>query len=193
MQANQLTTYSRLGLTISSPDEAVVLKLATLAMAVDAAPATSSVPAIGEYWPGQGGVYVGIRHYPDGPHHLIVGTEDVGKFAWGEYGTETGATSRNHGILNTTTLLKAGGSFPAAEAAANYTADGHHDFGLPSIGELNQVWQYVPDLITEGAYWSSSQFSADLAYNMGFADGWLSYYGKGNGRLVRPVRRLPIH
>ena len=193
MQANQLTTYSRLGLTISSPDEAVVLKLATLAMTVDAAPVTSSVPAIGEYWPGQGGVYVGIRHYPDGPHHLIVGTEDVGKFAWGEYGTETGATSRTHGILNTTTLLEADGSFPAAEAAANYTADGHHDFGLPSIGELNQVWQYVPDLITEGAYWSSSQRSANYAFSLLFGGGSQNSSGKYTELRVRPVRRLPIH
>ncbi|TWC17134.1 hypothetical protein FBY06_11818 [Pseudomonas sp. SJZ085] len=193
MQANQLTTYSRLGLTISSPDEAVVLKLATLAMAVDAAPATSSVPAIGEYWPGQGGVYVGIRHYPDGPHHLIVGTEDLGRFAWGECGTDTGATSRTHGILNTNTLLEAGGSFPAAEAAANYTSDGHSDFCLPSIGELNQVWQYVPDLITEGYYWSSSQRSASCAVSLDFVDGYQSNTGKDGELRVRPVRRLPIH
>ncbi|WLH10344.1 DUF1566 domain-containing protein [Pseudomonas hefeiensis] len=193
MQATQLTTYTRGDLMISSPDEAVVLKLATLALSVNTAPTDIATPNIGEYWPGQGGVYVGIRHYPDGPHHLIVGTEDLGRFAWGEYGTETGATSRTHGILNTTTLLEADGSFPAAEAAANYTADGHHDYGLPSIGELNQVWQCAPDLITEGAYWSSSQRSANYAFFMDFDDGDQSISGKSLELRVRPVRRLPIH
>lgn len=51
MRSNELTTYTSGDLTISSPDEGVVLKLATLAIAAAPTIAASGIPAIGEYWP----------------------------------------------------------------------------------------------------------------------------------------------
>lgn len=59
MRPNELTTYTSGDLTISSPDEGVVLKLATLAIAAPTI-AASGIPAIGEYWPGEGGVNGGL-------------------------------------------------------------------------------------------------------------------------------------
>lgn len=150
-------------------------------------------PAIGEYWVGQGGFYGGIQQGDDGQlYHKIFAATDIGRFAWGEYGTETGAISKINGVLNTCTLRDAKGSFPAAEAASNYTADGHHDFVLPSIAELLHACHHISDSFAKEAYWSSSQSSAYLAFFMDFGDGWISSCGKSFERLVRPVRSLPI-
>ena len=163
-----------------------------------AVPATPSgdlltPPAIGEYWAGQGGIYSGIQQDQDGQlYHKIFADSDVGSFAWGEYGTETGTTNKVNGVLNTTTLRDTEGSFPAAEAASNYTADGHHDFVLPSIAELNHAWAFIPDSFAKEAYWSSSQRSANYAFYMYFDVGYQDIFVKLNELRVRPVRRLPI-
>ena len=150
-------------------------------------------PAIGQIWPGQGGIYAGLRQYPEGLCHVIFATEDVpGRHEWGPYGEKVnGSDSRTDGRANTEILLAREGQHPAAIAAAAYTADGHADFSLPSIGELHHVWQFAPEsFATDWYYWSSSQYSADLAYLMDFEGGWLYNGGKDHGRLVRPVRRF---
>ena len=154
---------------------------------------SDEAPAIGTYWLGQGGIYGGILQYPDGLHHTIFGAEDLGNFAWGEHGTETGATQRVSGVLNTTTLRDTDGSFPAAEAASEYTADGRHDFYLPSIGELNHAMQNIPDAFDKDTwYWSSTQRSANNAFYMYFVDGTQLGNVKGSELRVRPARRLII-
>ncbi|GFM89383.1 hypothetical protein PSCICO_47820 [Pseudomonas cichorii] len=45
-----------------------------------------------------------------------------------------------------------------------------------------------PEAFKERVYWSSSQRSADTAFDQNFADGDQSYYGKYLEFLVRPVR-----
>ena len=147
-------------------------------------------PALGEYWPGQGGIYAGVRQYPEGLCHVIFAATDVGKHTYGEYGTEVVAVSRHDGRENTAILVSRDGSHPAADAAYAFTCDGHSDFYLPSIGELNHAWQYIPESFEGEWYISSTQRSADTAYGMDFVDGWLDNLVKGNERLARPVRRI---
>ena len=147
-------------------------------------------PALGEYWPGQGGIYAGVRQYPEGLCHVIFAATDVGKHTYGEYGTEVDAVSRHDGRENTAILVSRDGSHPAADAAYAFTCDGHSDFYLPSIGELNHAWQYIPESFEGEWYISSTQRSADTAYGMDFVDGWLDNLVKGNERLARPVRRI---
>ena len=147
-------------------------------------------PALGEYWPGQGGIYAGVRQYPEGLCHVIFAATDVGKHTYGEYGTEVDAVSRHDGRENTAILVSRDGSHPAADAAYAFTCDGHSDFYLPSIGELNHAWQYIPESFEGDWYISSTQRSADTAYGMDFVDGWLDNLVKGNERLARPVRRI---
>lgn len=148
-------------------------------------------PAVGEYWPGQGGInagYVAARgDIPD--HYLIFGDKDLGEFKWGRYQEESTAISKWDGDSNTQALVEAGGH-PAAEAANSYQADGHADFYLPAATELYQAWAH--DLIAKGAYWSSSQRSAYNAFHMDFDVGIQGYYGKGGELRVRPVRRFFI-
>ncbi|ALQ01450.1 DUF1566 domain-containing protein [Pseudomonas brassicacearum] len=156
-----------------------------------APPAPGATPALGEYWPGQGGINAGfVAACGDVPaHYLILGDKDLGEFKWGRYREESAATSKWDGKANTDALIAAGGH-PAAEAARAYTADGHADFDLPAAAQLYQVW--VHGLITEGAYWSSSQRSANTAFGMDFDDGNQHDFGKRYELRVRPVRRFFI-
>lgn len=147
-------------------------------------------PAIGEYWPGQGGIYAGIRQYAEGLCHVIFATQDVGKHAYGEHGTEVEATSRTDGRQNTLVLTGRNGSHPAAGTAFGFTCDGHSDFYLPAIAELSHAWANIPEHFEPDWYWSSSQRSADYAFSMGFADGFQGNAGKYGELRVRPVRRF---
>ncbi|QLG90734.1 DUF1566 domain-containing protein [Pseudomonas yamanorum] len=193
-----LLNIRTLNLTVNILEAEAPIASASFLEPVTVAPATPAgdvltPPAIGEYWVGQGGIYAGIQQDEDGQqYHKIFAAADVGSFAWGERGTETGATSKINGVLNTCTLRDTAGSFPAAEAAGNYTADGHHDFVLPSIAELNHAWTFIPDSFEKAAYWSSSQRSAYYAFLMDFDGGYQGNFAKSLELRVRPVRSLPI-
>ena len=147
-------------------------------------------PAIGDYWPGQGGIYGGLRLYPEGMCHVIFATTDVSKHAFGDHGAEVEATCQIDGRANTAVLLAREGKHPAAIAAAGYTADGHSDFYLPASGELHHGFLYLPQAFEKAWYMSSSQRSAINAYFMDFEGGWLYDYLKYFECLVRPVRRF---
>lgn len=157
-------------------------------------------PALGAYWPGQGGIYCGTLPAMHGlpARHLIFGTTDAPKrLTWGEYGTEVpGASGRLDGRANTAALLahKAthGSSFPAAEWAAAYTADGHTDFHLPSQADLFMASLACPQLFTQaGWYWSSTQGGRHDAFVQDFEDGGSYWYVKGSGHVARPARWIP--
>jgi len=159
-----------------------------------AAPSAHSIPAVGEYWPEQGGINGGLvaAHGEVPAHYLIWAKHDAGKFAWGGYEKESAATSKRDGVANTKALL-AEGDQPAAEAAAKYSADGHKDFYLPAAAELYLGWLNVPGIFTKDRwYWSSSQRSANCAFFMLFDDGFQDNFDKSIECLVRPVRRAFI-
>ena len=101
MQANQSTTYTRGDLMISSPDEAVVLNVATLALTlgVDSplVPLTTT-PAIGTFCAGQGGVYAGVMRGDDSqPDYHFIGPTDASvlneRLAYGGYEINEGDRS----------------------------------------------------------------------------------------------------
>ncbi|WP_442108720.1 DUF1566 domain-containing protein [Pseudomonas sp. NUPR-001] len=148
-------------------------------------------PAIGEIWPGQGGIYAGVMPARNGQeaYHLILGDE-LGRFEWGPYGDESPATSLTDGQANTLALLERG-AYPAAKAAAAHNAEGHTDFYLPAIAELYEAWMNIG---YKDWYWlwSSSQRSAYDAFDVDFGDGIQGGGGKLGELRVRPVRRLPI-
>jgi hypothetical protein len=194
MRANELTTYTRGDLTISSPDEGVVLKLATLAIAAAPVIAASGIPAIGEYWPGEGGVNGGLFPGGDKPYYLIVptGADAESKLEWGGYGQELeGAKSPWDGQANTAHLTNSNREHdhPAAKFCAAFERDGHKDFYLMARREASFLEITVPKAFTQAYHWTSSQRSADYAYSMDFEVGWLYFSGKYYERLARPVRR----
>jgi len=159
---------------------------------LDSAP--SGVPALGSYWPGQGGYNAGLVRGENGApdYYLIVPilTEQL-RAEWGGYSEECeGATSMSDGLANTRALLADTNEHPAAKLASEFTADGHSDFYLPARRELQVAEANVPELFEKTYHWSSSHFSAYTAYLMDFEFGWLNGSGKDLERLVRPVRRL---
>jgi len=180
--APALPVLSFLGTTVSTNDSAM--------------PVSSGVPALGEYWPGEGGFNGGlVAARGDVPaHYLIVGKEDLGKFEWGGRGTECVATSKTDGLSNTKALCNDEHEHPAANACAEHQADGHHDFYLPACAELYHCWVNVPELFTKDTwYWSSTQRSAYIAFCVYFDDGGQNVSGGKSFELrVRPVRRLFI-
>ena len=194
MQANQMTTYTSGDLMISSPDESVVLKLAALAIGVKPVAAANDIPAIGEYWPGEGGVNGGLFPGGDRPYYLIVPTgEDAESILeWGGYGHELdGAKSPWDGQANTAYLASSNREHdhPASQFCAAFERDGHKDFYLMARREASFLEITVPQVFTQAYHWTSSQCSADNAYDMDFGDGWLHLYGQYGERFARPVRR----
>lgn len=164
------------------------------APAVEAITSDQAVPAVGAYWPGQGGHNAGFVPARDGvpAHYLVIAAKDIGDRAWGGRGNESKATSKVDGLANTQALLVEGGH-PAATACTEYQADGHTDFYLPAAAELYQGWVNTPDLFAKDCYyWSSTQRSANDAFNMTFLVGYQSYGDKDFELRVRPVRRVFI-
>ena len=192
MRANELTTYTRGDLTISSPDEGVVLKLATLAIAAAPAIAVSGIPAIGEYWPGEGGINGGLFPGGDKPYYLIVptGSDAEASHEWGGYREElSGSSSAWDGQANTADLVSTDTSHPAAQFCAAFERDGHKDFYLMARREASFLEITVPEVFAQAYHWTSTQRSAYDAYFMDFEGGWLLNDVKLIERLARPVRR----
>uniref|UniRef100_A0AAU6W468 DUF1566 domain-containing protein n=1 Tax=Pseudomonas phage Cruim01 TaxID=3138528 RepID=A0AAU6W468_9VIRU len=197
MKATQLTTYSSGDLVISSPDESVVLKLAALAIGVKPISAANDIPAIGEYWPGQGGVNAGLMRGENGKpdYWLIVPTDDLvkgKKLAFGGYEVdEPESASRRNGLANTLHLVEGSDTeHPAAQWCDGLTIEGHNDLYLPAIDELALCRANVPELFEKEWHWSSSQRSAYNAFVQYFDDGIQDNLVKDNELRVRPVRRF---
>ncbi|SCW88923.1 DUF1566 domain-containing protein [Pseudomonas sp. NFACC05-1] len=157
--------------------------------------APAAIPALGGYWPGQGGINGGfVAARGDVPaHYLIFAAKDAGSFEWGPRNTDLTGTSKTDGKLNTKLMCFDEKNYPAANACAEFEADGHNDFYLPAAAELYQGWLNCPEVFAQDCYyWSSSQRSAYGAFGMGFGDGDQDNYVKTSELRVRPVRRFFI-
>ncbi|MEA3119580.1 MAG: hypothetical protein QOI13_2850 [Paraburkholderia sp.] len=152
-------------------------------------------PAIGEYWPGQGGIYAGIM--PDfvghSPQHLIFSVDETVNVQWGGYSVdEPGATSSYDGAANTRALVTSRYSHPAAEWAAKYVKDGHADFHLPSRQEWDVASITIPEQFVKiDWYWSSTQKSPTVAWGRNFNGFDLEHNFKAFPGRARAVRTVP--
>lgn len=156
---------------------------------VSAPAPVESIPALGEYWPGEGGFNGGLFQGGERPYYLIVADADIAA-EFGGYLRETkGADSPWDGAKNTRDLLACFEDHPAADVAAKHQADGHSDFYLPARRELQVLETNVSQLFKENEHWSSTQYSVNYAFSMDFEGGrqlllWMNFE-----LLVRPVRR----
>ncbi|HBO4556407.1 TPA: DUF1566 domain-containing protein [Pseudomonas aeruginosa] len=207
MKREMITVKTPEGLVLKVPAHVVATTFVAAALAhvglpqIPAVPAANETtssdqasPALGKYWPGQGGHNGGFVPAREGvpAHYLIFAAQDVGDHAWGGRGDESDATSKVDGFANTQTLL-AEGNHPAATACTKFEADGHSDFYLPAAAELYQGWLNAPELFAKDRwYWSSTQRSAHRAFTMYFGDGYQVTVGKTSELRVRPVRRMFI-
>lgn len=138
--------------------------------------------------PMAGGVFV-TRYWLNGVERALILLPNELSGPWGEYGVEIkGAGSYSDGEANTRAMAEAG----SVIAVKALELDGF----IPSCLEGQMLMAAKADGLVELRedrwHWLSSQRSAYGAYTMGFEDGWLFNGDKGDERLARPVRSLPI-
>lgn len=160
---------------------------------------TIALPAFGTAIAGQGGYFAAIMRGPtvnglQQPAIALIAADAAHEktTSWGEYGEEIeGCDSRTDGHANTLAMLAA--NCPAAVHVRSITVDGHSDFFLPSIGELNAAAANAPELFDPtGVYYSSTQYSSGRAFAQDFEYGDSYWLCKGGQRLVRPFRAIPL-
>ncbi|SMG00364.1 DUF1566 domain-containing protein [Burkholderia singularis] len=151
-----------------------------------------SVPRLGDYWEGQGGIYVGVMPTESGGFaHRIVSIDEAENLEYGGYDhTTADANSKLDGAANTRALVADSKSHPAAEWCAEYMKDGHSDFYLPAQRELSLAWATVAQIFGPYWYWSSTQYSANYAWPQDFDVGYQGTADKGTKGRVRAFRRL---
>ncbi|GLU34523.1 hypothetical protein WKR88_20730 [Trinickia caryophylli] len=156
----------------------------------------SAPPEIGEYWPGQGGIYAGIM--PDwsggtSPQHLIFSVHEGTDLQWGGYlASEPHARSPYDGALNTNALVRSTYAHPAATWADKYQKDGHADFHLPSRRELDVGYATIEEQFSASHwYWSSTEESATAAQGRNATQTGLDSLFKTFPGRVRAVRTVP--
>lgn len=142
---------------------------------------------IGQYAPGQGGIFVGNILGDDGvTYGLVMGAEqDIGKAKWGPDGERD--LSSWDGMSNTNRLRN---ECPAAKLASDYERDGHVDFYLPAQRELMIARANVPHLFAKGVYWTSTPYGSDGAWAVHFEYGGVLIGYRGREFRVRPFRRF---
>jgi hypothetical protein len=154
----------------------------------------AGTPRVGEYWPGQGGIYAGIMPDYEGhsPYHLVLSADEGELLAWGGYlQDDEVAGSDSNGQANTDALTRCGHAHPAARWAADYQKDGHSDFHLPAKRELDMLGQSVPDQFSRTAwYWSSTQRTDTSAWGHNFNGMPLAHLYKAFAGRARAVRRI---
>ncbi len=128
----------------------------------------AGIPDIGQIWPGQGGVNVGLVRGRNAPsYYLIVHGDEI--------------KDANHE--------------KATDWAAGLEADGHRDFTLPFRYEQSILSGQVGDMFKPNAYWSCEGRRAEssgFAWYQGFGDGYQSYSRHDDLLFARAVRRLII-
>lgn len=153
------------------------------------AAASAPRPVIGQYWPGQGGIYAGDFRGDDGSiFGLIRAEEDMGAKAWGPSGELAGLTTWD-GKENTRILLTSG-NHPAAKAASEYTSDGHSDFYLPSQRELQLAVANIRHLFKPEYHWSSTPWAEGYAWAVDFELGFTNGYYRHDEFRAAPFRRF---
>ena len=123
-----------------------------------------ALPAIGTPWPGQGGLFAGLRSGADGRiEALILATAaPAGPLKWK----------------------------PAVAWAKTVEADGHADFQLPDREDLRLLWVNARERFEKDWYWSGTQYSAGGAWCQGFVNGNQYHDDKDSALLARAVRRF---
>ncbi len=157
------------------------------------------------------GIYLGQSYaggkvfYIDasGEHGLVCSPISIGNFPWGCSGTGI-ATSVDFGAgeSNTAAILAfCAESNIAARACDTLNLNGYSDWFLPSINELNLVYNNIGKhgVVPNISYWSSSQCNEGYAYysvsgygNCGCTTGWFPtcYGAKTTVYAVLAVRRF---
>jgi hypothetical protein len=150
-------------------------------------------PALGEVWPGQGGIRVATIPAMLGmpARHVIASSEEI-SLKFGPYVEVPGASSHVDGRANTGALFDHDDDHPAAQWAHEYTADGHTDFFLPARFDLLMAHLQAPQAFKDGWHWTSTQGDRSSAFAQHFTSGYSGWNGKDFEFRVRAVRTIQL-
>ena len=182
-------------LTLPSGNEAQFFGITGERVAPMQTQGTLTPPAMGEYWPGQGGRFIcslpALLGMP--ARHLIAGEGEAEDLTFGPSTDVPGAKSHICGAVNTAALLASDKAHPAAKWASEYTADGHADFFLPAKFDMVMAHLCAPQLFkTSGYYWASTQGSRTSAFGQAFESGTSGWNGKDDKLRVRAFRVIRL-
>lgn len=142
------------------------------------------------------------QNYQGGIVFWVNATGDAGLIAapndqsagcnWGCQGTSiTGTFSNSDGQANSALMIAQCNQVGMSASLCNaLNLGGYTDWYLPSIDELNMMWQQkvVIGGFTASSYWTSNQFSANDAYWQNFNSGIQGHNLKNQSAGVRAVR-----
>ena len=130
-----------------------------------------------------------------GQHGLVCAPFDQGGVPWGCIGTNipNTTTAVGSGAINTALILASCTFRPnAASVCEDLVLNGYSDWYLPSLGELQLIYNrlYNQGLGGFGGlwYWSSSQYNSVAAWNLRFYSGYSDTGYKDSNDQVRAVR-----
>lgn len=138
-------------------------------------------------------------------HGLIVALTDQSiSQAWSNVTSAeigTSAQSSWDGLSNSNSIVgQAGHTSSAAKLCLDLVSGGQSDWYLPSIQELNMLWNNYYTVtralsqisgatqLSNSVYWSSSESNDNYAWYFSFGNGNASNASKGNTNYVRAVR-----
>ena len=138
-------------------------------------------------------------------HGLIVAlTDQSTSRAWSNVTSAaigTSAQSSWDGLSNSNSIVgQAGHTSSAAKLCLDLVSGGQSDWYLPSIQELNMLWNNYYTVtralsqisgatqLSNSAYWSSSEYDGNVAWYFGVSFGGPGYDDKGYTNCVRAVR-----
>jgi hypothetical protein len=166
---------------------------------------------LGERYIGEaygGGVIFHLWRGSDGIQHgLIVGLTDLSTSqAWSNVtGTAIGSTAQStwDGLSNSNAIVaQVGHTNSAAKLCLDSTANGQTDWYLPSVDELNLMFNQRFEInktlsgiggvnqIGFNFYWSSSEIDANFACYLTFFNGTITNGSKSNTYYVRAIRQF---
>ena len=124
-------------------------------------------PAIGRWWPEQGGIYAGVACGTEGApdHHLVLGQPRVeGQLGW----------------------------HAAMAWARSIVMRGFADWQLPSAAESALLFASLRECFDRGWHWTSDTPLIDgMAFAQDFSDGYQARHCKTANFRTRAVRRVP--
>lgn len=138
-------------------------------------------------------------------HGLIVALTDQSRSqAWSNVtSTEIGASAQSswNGLSNSNAIVgQIGHTSSAAKLCLGLVSGGQSDWYLPSIQELNMLWNNYYTVarvlsqisgaaqLSKSYYWSSSEYNHFNAWTFNFFSGNMLYHNKLNTTYVRAVR-----